>query len=93
LDFAFSLKNTVSLQVLLNLLGDFDETWYKERSDCLHVHIVRGAVSNYILTKGVMTPGLNFSFEKYFVYATSPKPFVQDALGSILQREMLFPTV
>jgi hypothetical protein len=28
-------------------LGDFDETWYKERSQCGDVHIVREVLSNY----------------------------------------------
>jgi hypothetical protein len=27
--------------------GDFDETWYKERSHCVDVHIIRGLPSNY----------------------------------------------
>ena len=47
LDLAFSVKSTLSLQLLLNSLGDFDETWYKERSHCVDVHIIRGPLSNY----------------------------------------------
>jgi hypothetical protein len=47
LDLPFSLKNTLSMQLLLNPLGDFDETWNKERSHCVDVHIVKGALSNY----------------------------------------------
>ena len=47
LDLAFSVKSTLSLQLLLNPLGDFDETWYKERSHCVDVHIIRGPLSNY----------------------------------------------
>ena len=27
-------------------LGDLDETWYKERSQCGDVHIVRGVLSD-----------------------------------------------
>jgi hypothetical protein len=52
---AFSLKNT--LQLLLKPLGDFDENWYKERSHCVDVHIVRGTLSNSF--QGVMAPGLS----------------------------------
>jgi hypothetical protein len=37
----------LSLQLLLNPLGDFDETWYKQRSHYLDVHIVRLVLSNY----------------------------------------------
>jgi hypothetical protein len=29
------------------LSRDFDETWCKERSHCVDVHIVRGALFNY----------------------------------------------
>ena len=47
LDLAFSLKSTLSLQLLLNPLGDFYETWYKKRSHCVDVHIIRGPLSNY----------------------------------------------
>jgi hypothetical protein len=40
------LKNILSSQVLLNLLGDFNETWYKERSHYVDMHIIRGGLSN-----------------------------------------------
>ena len=30
-------------------LGDFDETWYKERSQCGDVHIARGVLSDVFL--------------------------------------------
>jgi hypothetical protein len=63
LDLAFSLKNTLSLQLLLNTLDDFDETWYKERSHCVDVHIVREALSNYF--PRVTVPRLNLFSEKY----------------------------
>jgi hypothetical protein len=43
LDLAF----TLSLQFLLKSLEDFDETWYKERSHCVDVYIVRGILSNH----------------------------------------------
>jgi hypothetical protein len=46
LDLAFSLKNTLSSQLPLSCLEDFDETKYKERSHCGDVHIVRGALYN-----------------------------------------------
>ena len=42
LHLAFSLNSTLSLQLLLNPLGDFYETSYKERSHCVDVHIIRG---------------------------------------------------
>jgi hypothetical protein len=41
LDLTFSLKNALSSQLLLNPLGDFDKTWYKERSQCAGVHITK----------------------------------------------------
>jgi hypothetical protein len=47
MDLTFSLKNTLSFQLLLNPLEDFDETWYKERSHHVDVYIVRGAQSNF----------------------------------------------
>ena len=47
LDFAFSSNYTLSLQLLLNSLGDFDETWYKERSHYIDVHNMREALSIY----------------------------------------------
>jgi hypothetical protein len=47
MELAFSLKNTLSLQLLLNPLGNFNETWYKERSYCKNVHILSEALSNY----------------------------------------------
>jgi hypothetical protein len=28
-------------------LGDFDETWYKERLHHVDVHIIRGTISNF----------------------------------------------
>jgi hypothetical protein len=37
----------LSLHLLLNPLGDFDETWYQERSHYVDVHIVRVALSNF----------------------------------------------
>jgi hypothetical protein len=46
----------------------------KERSQSGDVHIVRGALYNYI--QGVMAPGITILFEKYFVFATPPKPFI-----------------
>jgi hypothetical protein len=70
---AFSLKNTLSLQLLLNPLDVFDKTWYKERSHCVDVQIVRGTLSNFF--QGVMVPGLSIFFEKYFVFSTLPEPF------------------
>jgi hypothetical protein len=53
--------------------GDFDETWYKERSHCGDVHIVRGPLSNYFSRSCI--PGFSMFFEKYFVFVTPPKPF------------------
>ena len=41
-----SVPFTLSSQLLLNPWGDFDETWYKERSQCGDVHIARGVLSN-----------------------------------------------
>jgi hypothetical protein len=67
------MKKLLSSQLLLNPSGDFDETWYKERSHCVDVHIIRGALSN--IFKGVTAPGLVFLFEKYFVFATHPESF------------------
>jgi hypothetical protein len=60
LEVAFSLKNTF-LQFLLNPFGDFDETWYKERSHCVDVHIIREALSNSFV--GDTTPGPSIFFE------------------------------
>jgi hypothetical protein len=54
-------------------MGDFDENWYKERSHCVDVHVVRVALSNYF--QGVMTPGFSFFFDEYFVLAIPPEPF------------------
>jgi hypothetical protein len=42
-----SVPLTLSLQLLLNPLRDFDETWYKERSHGVDVHILRGPLSYY----------------------------------------------
>jgi hypothetical protein len=42
-----SVPLTLSLQLLLNPLRDFDETWYKERSHCVDVHIIRGPLSHH----------------------------------------------
>jgi hypothetical protein len=50
--------NTISSQLLLNPMGDFDETWYKERSHCVDVHIVRRA--RLIIFQRVVAPGLHF---------------------------------
>jgi hypothetical protein len=42
-------------QLLLNSLGDFFETWYKERSQCVDVHITREMLfSSPIYEGGVM---------------------------------------
>jgi hypothetical protein len=46
LDLALFLKNTLSLLLLRNPSGDFDETWYEERSHCVDVHIVKGTLFN-----------------------------------------------
>jgi hypothetical protein len=43
----YVLLNTLSLQLLLNPIDEFDGTWYKERLHCIDVHIIRGALSNY----------------------------------------------
>ena len=45
-DLGFSMQNTLSSQLLLNPWEDFDETWYKERSQFGDVHIVRGVLSD-----------------------------------------------
>jgi hypothetical protein len=58
-----------SSQTLLNLLADFDETCDKEKSHCVDVHIIRGALSNYF------PRSYSIFFEKYFVFTTTPKPF------------------
>jgi hypothetical protein len=50
-------------------LRDFDETLYKGRSHCEDVHI------SPIIFQGIMAPGLNIFFLKFFVFATPPKPF------------------
>ena len=42
-----SVPLTLSLQLLLNPLRDFDETWYKGRSHYVDVHIVKGPLSYY----------------------------------------------
>jgi hypothetical protein len=50
MDLAFSLKNTLSSQLLLNPVEDFDETWYKKRLHCADMHIIMGALSNFFFT-------------------------------------------
>jgi hypothetical protein len=42
-----SVPMTLSLQLVLNPLRDFDETWYKERSHCVDKRIIRGPLSYY----------------------------------------------
>jgi hypothetical protein len=46
-------------------LEDFNETWYKERSQYCKGNPVQ-------FLQGVMAAGLNIFFEKYFVIATHP---------------------
>jgi hypothetical protein len=41
------LLSVCPFNFVLNLLGDFNETWYKERSHCVDVHIIRGPLSNF----------------------------------------------
>jgi hypothetical protein len=53
--------------------GNVDETWYKERSHYVDMHIVREALSSYF--SSITAPGLSYFFEKYFVFATPPKFF------------------
>jgi hypothetical protein len=67
------LESTLSFQLLINALGDFDETWHKESSHCVDVHIIREAL--IIVCKRVIPLGLIFYFEKYFVFVTLSKPF------------------
>jgi hypothetical protein len=74
LDLAFSLKNTLSFQLLLNPLGDFDETWYKETSHSVDEHNVRGTLSKFFF-QGVIAAGLSIFFEKYIVFSTPPEVF------------------
>ena len=38
---ACTVHVTLSSQLLLNLLGDFNETWYKERSHIEDVHVFK----------------------------------------------------
>jgi hypothetical protein len=53
--------------------GVFLETWYRERSHCVDVHIVRGALS-ILFFKELRLMDLAFSL-KNTVLATPPKPF------------------
>jgi hypothetical protein len=55
------------LQLLLNPFRDFDGTWYKGRSNCGEVHIVREPCP--INFQGVMPPELSILKKKYFVFA------------------------
>jgi hypothetical protein len=71
LDLVFSLKNTLSLQLLLGISIKLGTK--KARSHCGDVHSVRGALCNYFI--GDVAPGLSIFLEKYFVFATPPKPF------------------
>jgi hypothetical protein len=45
-----------------------------------------------MIINGVTAPGHSFFFEKYFVFATLPKPTVQRAVV-LITKETLFPTV
>jgi hypothetical protein len=54
-------------------LKEFEKTWYKERSHSVDEHIVKGSLFNCFSMS--YAPGINFFFEKYFVYATFRKPF------------------
>jgi hypothetical protein len=58
-----SVPFTLPSQNPLNPLRDFYETIYKERSHCVDVHIVWGALFNYFSKR--YGPGLSPLFEKY----------------------------
>jgi hypothetical protein len=72
LDLAFSLKNTLSSQLLLKHLGILMRLGIR-KNQCVNVHIVMGALSNFF--SRISAPGLNIFFEKYIVFATPPQPF------------------
>jgi hypothetical protein len=60
-----SVLLTLSSQLLLNPLGDYDETWYKERSYCVDVHVLKRALptpSRHLIVGSLCCPTLDFVF-------------------------------
>jgi hypothetical protein len=58
---------------------------HEERSHCVDVHVIKGACP--IIVNGITAHSFKVFFEKCFVFAILPKPFVHITKG------MLFPTV
>jgi hypothetical protein len=77
MDLAFSLKNLLSLQLLLNPLGDFGETLYREGSHCGVLHILREALPNFLKKCYYSPMVLAFSLEDT-VFLTYSKPLGGD---------------